>query len=369
MKVLHVVGTRPNFMKIAPTLAALRSEPGVDQRLVHTGQHYDRALSEAFFDDLEIPYPDAFLGVGSGSHARQTALVMTRLERVIAETWPDVVLVVGDTNSTAASALCAAKLNIPVIHLEAGLRSGDRTMPEEVNRIVTDHVADLLLTPSRDADTNLSREGVAPERVVFVGNTMIDSLRRYEARARQLEVARRDYNAENYVLVTLHRPGLVDDAARLVEVMEVLETVAADWPVLFPVHPRTRGVLRSMRWSPTRVRLLEPQSYLRFLSLQTDASAVLTDSGGVQEETTVLGVPCFTLRTTTERPVTVLEGTNRVLGLGRDALDAFRRALSGSLPRRPVTPEGWDGRAAHRVADAVLDRYGTALPLVAEAVG
>ncbi|MFN2470682.1 MAG: non-hydrolyzing UDP-N-acetylglucosamine 2-epimerase [Gaiellaceae bacterium] len=361
MKIVHVVGARPNFMKVAPTMGALSDEHGVEQRLVHTGQHYDRTLSEAFFEDLDMPYPDAFLGVGSGSHAQQTALVMTRLESLIVEEAPDAVLVAGDTNSTMAAALCAAKLNTPVVHLEAGLRSGDRTMPEEVNRIVADHVAEVLLTPSRDADANLLGEGISGDSIAFVGNTMIDSLRRYEEQARDLEVGRRDYGCEGYVLVTLHRPALVDDANCLVEVMDHLEDVAAERAVLFPLHPRTRSVLRAAGWRPSRVRLLEPQSYIRFLSLQIGAFAVLTDSGGVQEETTVLGIPCFTLRTTTERPVTVTEGTNRVLGLGTEALETFREALEGGLPRRAVVPERWDGRAAQRVAEVVVGHYARAL--------
>jgi UDP-N-acetylglucosamine 2-epimerase (non-hydrolysing) len=359
IKIVHIVGARPNFMKVAPTMAALTAA-GVEQRLVHTGQHYDDLLSDAFVEDLELPQPHYLLGAGSGSHAEQTARIMVALEPVLARERPDAVLVAGDANSTMAAAVTAAKLALPVVHLEAGLRSGDRSMPEETNRIVADHVADLLLTPSRDADANLLAEGVPKERIRFVGNTMIDSLRRFEAAARSLEVASVDYGVDDYILVTLHRPSLVDEPARLAEVVQMLEDVAIERPVLFPVHPRTAKNLRSTGWRPQRVRLLAPQTYLRFLSLELGASAVLTDSGGVQEETTVFGVPCFTLRTTTERPITVSEGTNRVLGIGRDALDAFRAALREPLRARPSAPERWDGRAGVRAAEAIIERYGTA---------
>ena len=370
MKILHLVGTRPNFMKVAPVMAALARRPAVEQLLVHTGQHYDRAMSDAFFQDLELPYPDHFLGVGSGSHGEQTAAVILRLEPILGEERPDAIVVPGDVNSTMAGAITAVKLHVPVVHLEAGLRSGDRSMPEEHNRVIADHVADLLLTPTRGAGDNLRREGVAAERIAFVGNTMIDSLRRHEPAARALDVARRELGVEGHLLVTLHRPSLVDDVERVLEVMRVLEEVAADRPVLFPVHPRTAAMLRATGWGARRVRLLEPQGYLRFLSLQASASAVLTDSGGIQEEATVLGVPCFTLRTTTERPVTVTEGTNRVLGVGPEALAAFRAALDAPSPARATVPEGWDGHAAERVADVLLRRYGSEAPeAVASASG
>ena len=363
MKILHLVGTRPNFMKVAPVMAALAPLPGVEQLLVHTGQHYDPTLSDAFFEDLELPYPDHFLGVGSGSHGAQTAAVILGLEPILEQERPDAIVVPGDVNSTMAGAIAAVKLEVPVVHLEAGLRSRDRSMPEEHNRVIADHVADLLLTPTRAAGDNLLAEGVAPARIAFVGNTMIDSLRRHEAAARALDVARREHGVEGHLLVTLHRPSLVDDAERLIEVMEVLEDVARERPVLFPVHPRTAGVLDAAGWRPRRVRLVEPQGYLRFLSLEASAWVVLTDSGGVQEETTVLGVPCFTLRTTTERPVTVAEGTNRVLGVGPEALVAFRAALRGPLPRGGSVPDGWDGRAAARVAEVLLGRYGAEEPV------
>jgi UDP-N-acetylglucosamine 2-epimerase (non-hydrolysing) len=334
------------------------AERDVTQSLVHTGQHYDEVMSDAFFEDLDLPHPDHFLGIGSGSHAEQTARIMLALEPLLTREGCDAVVVAGDANSTMAAAVAAAKINLPVVHLEAGLRSADREMPEEINRVVADHVSDLLLTPSRDADENLTREGVDSERVRFIGNTMIDSLRRHEPDARALKVAETEYGVAEYVLVTLHRPSLVDDSQRLRAVLEVLDEIAIERPVLFPVHPRTQGNLRSAHWHPERVRLIDPQPYLRFLSLQSDAFAVLTDSGGVQEETTVLGVPCFTLRSTTERPITVSQGTNRVLGIGPDALTAFRDALRDPLDRRPRAPEGWDGRAGVRAADAIVERYG-----------
>jgi UDP-N-acetylglucosamine 2-epimerase (non-hydrolysing) len=367
MKIAHVVGARPNFMKVAPTMAALEGRPGVEQILIHTGQHYDDALSGALFKDLALPEPDVFLGVGSGSHAEQTAKIMLAIEPVLLREDPDAVLVPGDANSTMAGAIAASKVQLPVIHLEAGLRSGDRSMPEEINRIVADHVADLLLTPSRDADANLVAEGIDTENIRLVGNTMIDSLRRCEARARRLNVAKSEFDLDDYVLVTLHRPALVDDQQALSETFEVLDEIAAERPVIFPVHPRTRNNLQRISRKPQKVRVLEPQSYLRFLSLQIHAFAVVTDSGGVQEETTILGVPCFTLRLTTERPITVAEGTNRVLGTGREALRALRAALREPLERAPSTPDGWDGCAAERAADAIAERYGRAISICAAA--
>ena len=356
VKVLHVVGTRPNYMKIAPLMAALEGRPGIEQRLVHTAQHYDRAMSGVFFEEMDLPRPDHFLGVGSGSHGAQVAKVIMGVERVVAEERPDVVVVPGDVNSTMGAAVAAAKMDVPVAHLEAGLRSYDRTMPEERNRVITDHLAELLLTPSRDADSNLAAEGIPPERISFVGNVMIDSLRAYEARARELDIAGGELGVRDHVLVTLHRPTLVDHPERLLEAMETLETVGRSRPVIFPVHPRTRSMLDGEGWRGRHVLLLEPQGYVRFLSLMVTASAVLTDSGGIQEETTVLGVPCFTLRDTTERPITVSEGTNRLLGTGPEALDAFAELVAGARPGPARVPEAWDGHAAGRAADALIDR-------------
>jgi UDP-N-acetylglucosamine 2-epimerase (non-hydrolysing) len=357
VKVLHIVGTRPNFMKVSPVMRALEGVPDVRQVLVHTGQHYDPRLSDAFFADLDMPAPDHFLRVGSGTHAKQTAGVMLSLEPVLFEESPDLVLVPGDVNSTLAAALTAAKVGVPVAHLEAGLRSRDRAMPEEHNRVLTDHLAEVLLTPSLTADENLLAEGVDERRIAFVGNTMIDSLRTYETAARELDVAA-EMGVEGFLLVTLHRPGLVDHPERFAPVMEALELIAEERPVIYPIHPRSRRGLEEAGWRPRRIQLVEPLGYLRFLSLLTAADAVLTDSGGIQEETTVLGIPCFTLRANTERPITVERGTNTVLGVGNSAVERLQDLVDGTPVRRPVELEGWDGRAAERVRDVLLSRFG-----------
>ena len=352
---MHVVGARPNFVKIAPIMHALAQHGKFQQRLVHTGQHYDARLSEVFFQELGMPVPDINLEVGSGSHACQTAEVMRRIEPVLLEFAPDWVLVPGDVNSTLAAALTACKLGLPVAHVEAGLRSFDRTMPEEINRVLTDHMADLLLTPSRDADANLAAEGIAPERVCFVGNVMIDTLVRLlpSAEARWPRISELLPRGE-YVLVTLHRPGNVDDPQRLQEFLHAMEVIATDLPVIFPVHPRTRAHLRGRTWPPSalvsRLCLLEPQSYLDFLALQAHAALVLTDSGGVQEETTFLGVRCLTARPNTERPVTLTHGTNRLVPSDALGLIAAVRGAMSETPR-PGRPELWDGHAAERIAD------------------
>jgi UDP-N-acetylglucosamine 2-epimerase (non-hydrolysing) len=345
-------------MKIAPVMGALAGVTDVEQVLVHTGQHYDPGMSDAFFQDLDLPTPDHYLGVGSGTHAEQVARVMLSMEPVLLDEGPDLVVVPGDVNSTLAAALTATQAGRPVAHLEAGLRSRDRSMPEEHNRVLTDHLSELLLTPSRDADQNLLAEGIEEQRIAFVGNTMIDSLRTYEIAARNLDVAG-ELGLDAFVLVTLHRPGLVDHPGRFRPVMDALEETAKERPVLYPMHPRSRRRLEEAGWQAGRVRLLEPLGYLRFLSLMTAAHAVLTDSGGIQEETTVLGIPCFTLRANTERPITVDLGTNTVLGVGASAVENLPRSLNGSQPRRPVEPEGWDGRAAERVRDVILSRFGS----------
>jgi UDP-N-acetylglucosamine 2-epimerase (non-hydrolysing) len=356
VKVLHVVGTRPNFMKVAPVMRALAPSCGVEQVLVHTGQHHDAEMSDAFFEDLAMPIPHHYLGVGSGTHAEQTARAMLRIEPILLDERPAVVVVPGDGNSTLAAALAAAQAGIPVAHLEAGLRSRDPAMPEERNRTLTDHLGELLLTPSPDANQNLLDEGIDPHRIVFVGNTMIDSLRAYEPAARRLDVAV-ELEVEDFVLVTLHRPGLVDHPDRFTPVMDALEQVAEVRPVVYPIHPRSRQCLQRARWRPRRVRLIEPLGYLRFLSLMCAADLVLTDSGGVQEETTALGVPCFTLRANTERPITVGLGTNTVLGVGDAVVSSLPERLNGVPRGQPVEPELWDGRAAERVRDAILARF------------
>jgi UDP-N-acetylglucosamine 2-epimerase (non-hydrolysing) len=352
-RIVYVVGARPNFVKMAPVVGELRRRlPGARHALVHTGQHYDEAMSAVFLDQLGVPEPDHLLGVGSASHAVQTARVLERIEPVLEEERPDIVIVPGDVNSTLAAALAAAKLEIPVAHLESGLRSFDRSMPEEINRALTDNLASYLFVHSDEAVDNLLGEGLSEDRIHFVGNTMIDSLVAFESTFRSAEVARAlGLEAGGYLVVTLHRPALVDGPL-LFDVMEQLGSLASELPVVFPVHPRTRERLGSAP-APPRVQLLEPLGYIQFLSLEADAGAVLTDSGGVQEETTYMGVPCFTLRDNTERPVTLTMGTNTLLGLdpGRIA-DIPHRLPQRSGPHR--LPPSWDGQASQRVADVLL---------------
>jgi UDP-N-acetylglucosamine 2-epimerase (non-hydrolysing) len=357
VRIVYVVGTRPNFVKMAPVIAALRARlPDGRHAIVHTGQHYDRLMSEVFLDELGVPEPDHMLGVGSGTHAEQTARVIERLEPVFADERPDLVLVPGDVNSTLAAALAAAKLGIRLGHVESGLRSFDRTMPEEVNRVVADQLSELLFIHSEDAAENLRREGISDERVHFVGNTMIDTLVALEGRFRAADAAGRLGLPEGqYLLVTLHRPALVDGP--LLEVaMDHLSAVARDLPVVFPVHPRTRKMLGSA--DRPGVTLTEPVGYLDFLSLEASARAVLTDSGGIQEETTYLGTPCFTLRTNTERPVTVRDGTNTVLGLDPERIAEIPALLEAGAAAGGDPPPLWDGRAAERVADVVCAEPG-----------
>jgi UDP-N-acetylglucosamine 2-epimerase (non-hydrolysing) len=358
MRVVSVVGARPKFMKLAPVDRELVKR-GVDHVIVHTGQHYDREMSDAFFEELWIPAPDHDLGVGSGSHAQQTAAVMHRLEPIVAELHPDLVLVYGDVNSTLAAALVAAKLQVRVGHVEAGLRSGDWTMPQEINRVITDRVSDLLFLPSRDAAENLGAEGIPPERMQFVGNVMIDTLCWALPQAQALDTAaRHDLGDRPYAVVTLHRPVNVDDPAVLRELFSALTWLATRVAVVFPVHPRTRRRIRELDLRvPTErgPRLLEPLGYMDMLGLVAGAALVVTDSGGLQEETSYLGVPCLTVRATTERPITCTHGTNRLVLPQRDAIvGAAERALARRTPARPVI-ERWDGRAAERIAGVVCD--------------
>lgn len=361
MKLLHVVGARPNFVKIAPIYREIASRPDLEQVLVHTGQHYDKEMSGVFFEEFGLPEPDINLEVGSGSHAVQTAEVMLRLEPVLDDVAPDWLIVVGDVNSTLAATLVAVKKGIRVAHVEAGLRSLDRTMPEEINRILTDSIADLLLTPSRDGDENLLREGVDPARIRFVGNVMIDTLARLLPRARERwpDLKRRLDAPDRFALVTLHRPGNVDDPDVLAEIIAGLTEVSEDLPVLFPVHPRTRSRLKEFGIDPDDggdIRLLDPLGYVDFLSLTVNTALVITDSGGIQEETTFLGTPCLTVRPNTERPVTVTQGTNQLVESRRDAIIAAAgKALDMAHPdAAPGRPELWDGRTAPRIIDAVL---------------
>jgi UDP-N-acetylglucosamine 2-epimerase (non-hydrolysing) len=352
MRIVYVVGTRPNFVKTAPVIAALRARlPEGRHALVHTGQHYDRLMSEVFLEELGVPAPDHLLEVGSGSHAQQTARVMERLEPVLTEERPDLVLVPGDVNSTLAAAVTAAKLEIPVGHIEAGLRSFDRTMPEELNRILTDQLSSHLFIHSPEAGENLRREGIAEEKVHFVGNTMIDTLVALEPRFRATGAAERlGLQPGKFLLVTLHRPALVDGPL-LPETIGQLAALAREMPVVFPVHPRTRKMMEAVRSEHPGLLLSEPLGYLDFLSLLADSGAVLTDSGGIQEETTYLGIPCFTLRDNTERPITVEAGTNTLLGLDPVAISTIPAALAESSPERPDPPPLWDGHASERIAD------------------
>jgi UDP-N-acetylglucosamine 2-epimerase (non-hydrolysing) len=352
MKICVVVGARPNFMKMTPVVRELVRR-GIPPVLVHTGQHYDANMSDVFFAELGMPRPDVHLGVGSDSHARQTAAVMVGVESVCLERRPDLVLVAGDVNSTVAAALVASKLHIPVAHVEAGLRSGDRTMPEEINRVVTDHVSDLLFASEPSGVKNLRREGISGDRIHLVGNCMVDSLLEHVAAA----VSKAPWDGlgvspGGYALLTLHRPSNVDDDATLRGLLGELGLVASRLPVLFPIHPRTRSRLTIAGIAPPAgLRLIDPLPYLAFLGLMARARFVLTDSGGIQEETTTLGVPCLTLRENTERPITIAEGTNRLVG--RDAAKiraSVDEILSGRWPigRRPET---WDGQAARRIVD------------------
>ena len=356
MRLLHVVGTRPNFVKMAPVIAACRDDLGAEGNVVvHTGQHYDRAMSDVFFDELGVPEPDHMLGVGSGSHSEMTARVLERLEPVIRDEAPDLVLVPGDVNSTLAAALCAARCGVEVAHVESGLRSRDRGMPEEINRIATDHLSSICFLHSSEAVDNLAAEDVPAERLKFVGNTMIDTLVALEERFRARDAAAATgVEAGSYLLVTLHRPALVDGPL-LADAMGALAGVADELPVVFPVHPRTRARLAGLGFTDhPNVHLSEPVGYLDFLSLEADAAAVLTDSGGIQEETTYLGVPCFTLRDNTERPVTLRAGTNTLLGLDPARIAEIPGLLSAATKKRQV-PEKWDGRAARRIARVLAD--------------
>jgi UDP-N-acetylglucosamine 2-epimerase (non-hydrolysing) len=356
VRIVYVIGTRPNFVKTAPVIAAMRERlPDGRHAIVHTGQHYDRAMSQVFLEELDVPAPDHMLEVGSGSHALQTARVMERLEPVLEEERPDLVMVPGDVNSTLAAALTAAKMGIPVAHIESGLRSFDRTMPEEVNRIVADEFAEHLFLHSSEALENLRAEGIAEERMHLVGNTMIDTLVALEERFRAAGAAAKlGVEPGGYALVTLHRPALVDGEL-LPETVRRLADLAREMPVVFPVHPRTRKMMEAVESDHPGLLLSEPLGYVEFLSLLADAGAVLTDSGGIQEETTYLGIPCFTLRANTERPVTIRAGTNTLLGLDPAAIATIPAALANRPPAPREPPPLWDGKASKRIADVLCE--------------
>jgi UDP-N-acetylglucosamine 2-epimerase (non-hydrolysing) len=356
VKVLHVVGARPNFMKVAPVMGALQSRQHVIQTLVHTGQHYNVNMSGVFFEQLGIPAPAVNLAVGSGTHAQQTAEIMTRFEPVVLERRPDVVLVYGDVNSTVATALVCAKLGVRVGHVEAGLRSFDRTMPEEINRVITDQLADLLFTPSEDGDINLRREGIPVQKIFRVGNVMIDSLVKLlpAAERRNQSEFSKSY-PQPYALVTLHRPSNVDDGAVLKRILRSLLEITHELSVIFPAHPRTRQRIADFGLHAGRLQIIDPVPYLEFLGMQSRAAVVITDSGGIQEETTYLGIPCLTLRENTERPVTVSVGTNILVGRDPAMLRAeVSRVLAGNGKKGSIPPL-WDGSAGERIAALIAD--------------
>lgn len=356
IRVCCVVGARPNFIKMASLLHEMARRPEVwKPLLVHTGQHYSPEMSQAFFDDLDLPKPDEYLGVGGGSHAQQTAEIMKGIEQVFLKHSPSLLVVVGDVNSTVAAALVAAKLDIPIAHVEAGLRSFDRRMPEEINRLVTDSISRFLLASEPSGVENLLREGVDPSWVFHCGNTMIDTLLRFRDRASRSDaLERHGLQPRQYILATLHRPSNVDDPAHLSELFSSLSEIASRMPLLLPLHPRTQQRLSPEWLKSTTLRIVPPQSYLDFLHLMSNARLVITDSGGIQEETTVLGVPCLTVRENTERPVTVAQGTNQLAGTDPVRIrEAAHSVLDRPFPQDPPRPDLWDGRAGERILDAL----------------
>jgi UDP-N-acetylglucosamine 2-epimerase (non-hydrolysing) len=367
VKIVNVVGARPNFVKIAPLLAEMRRHPSVQATLIHTGQHYDLQMSARFFDDLEIPASDVNLGVGSSSHAAQTGEVMRRLEPILIGERPDVVVVVGDVNSTLAAALTAVKLGIPVAHVEAGLRSFDRAMPEEINRVLTDAIAELLFVTEESGRQNLLREGIAPGKIHFVGNVMIDALERCRPRWERSAIwSRLGFGPESpYAVLTLHRPSNVDDPLLLRKFIDAVQELGRHLPIVFPVHPRLQQRLSRLDLLPpaagvwpsaTGITWLEPLGYIDFVALVSRARLVLTDSGGIQEETTALGIPCLTLRDTTERPVTVSHGTNQIIGSNPGHLLEKALRTVARPPRPNGRPPGWDGRASERIVKILLSQ-------------
>lgn len=353
MKILTVVGARPNFMKMAPVILEL-TRRNLTQFCVHTGQHYDAQMSTIFFNELGMPQPDVFLGVGSCSHAEQTARIMVAFEKVCLEYTPGLVIVAGDVNSTIACALVAAKLNVPVAHVEAGLRSFDRTMPEEINRILTDNLSEIMFTTEPSGEKNLLQEGMSSRHIHFVGNSMIDSLLTHREKA----LARRPWEQwglqpQSYGLVTLHRPANVDDPKALLAIGLALQEISADLPLVFPVHPRTRSQLPPALLNSSRIQIVEPLGYLDFLGLMAKAKVVLTDSGGIQEETTALTVPCVTIRSNTERPITMSQGTNRLAGVSTAGILSTTHEAIHEISLKGGSPAMWDGKAAGRICDVI----------------
>lgn len=365
MKIISVVGARPNFMKVAPLSIAFNKYKIIEHKIVHTGQHYDYSMNKLFFEQLGIPEPAVHLNVGSASHAKQTAEIMVRFEEILEEENPDIVLVVGDVNSTLACSLVASKMHVPVVHVEAGLRSGDRRMPEELNRIVTDNLSDMLFVSEESGLKNLEKEGVASEKVFFVGNVMIDSLIRNLDNADQLEVLNEiEVESKKYGLVTLHRPSNVDNKERLSRLVELLKDIAEKHVLVFPMHPRTRNNLNKMGLfeeldSSSRIKILAPQGYFEFLKLMKESAFVLTDSGGVQEETSYLNVPCITIRDNTERPVTCSLGTNTLVPF--EEIDDLQSILSKKLNQSELKTSipKWDGKTSERIAKILTERFST----------
>jgi UDP-N-acetylglucosamine 2-epimerase (non-hydrolysing) len=369
MKIANIVGARPNFMKIAPIMEQMKHEPSIDPLLVHTGQHYDEEMSKLFFDDLELPRPDIDLEVGSASHAVQTAEIMRRIEPVLLSEKPDLVLVVGDVNSTIACALVAAKLHIKIAHVEAGLRSYDRRMPEEINRVLTDAVSDYLFTTDRMAHHNLAQEGISEEKIYFVGNVMIDTLLKNREKAKQSNILNKLGfaadglgNKKRFAVLTLHRPSNVDKRNTLERILTALDEISRNIPIIFPAHPRTRRQIHDFGFNEffkepggeNGLWLINPLGYLDFMQLMSEAHFVLTDSGGIQEETTVLGIPCITMRENTERPITVTEGTNVIVGTDKQKiLDESEKIIRGNGKSGKI-PEFWDGKAAERIVNILI---------------
>ena len=373
LKIINVVGARPNFMKIGPLMRVYRAYASIHPFLVHTGQHYEKEMSDLFFQELDIPAPDIHLDVGSASHAVQTAEIMRRFEPVLSDLTPDLVLVVGDVNSTIACALTAAKWAIPIAHVEAGLRSFDRAMPEEINRVLTDALSDCLFTTERGAGENLQREGIPAEKTFFVGNVMVDTLLRYLQKAKASSILNclglEDAGAP-FAVLTLHRPSNVDDSKIFKRLLEAIETISKELLILFPAHPRTKKKILDLGWGdyfktdipiPSQqkgIYLLDPLGYLDFIHLVSRSKMLLTDSGGVQEETTVLGIPCLTLRENTERPITVTQGTNIIVGTDPDRILSEARNVLEGRQRQKRLPELWDGEAAVRIVEILAKRYG-----------
>lgn len=362
LKICNVVGARPNFMKIAPIIDEMRKHTEIAASLVHTGQHYDEKMSKLFFQDLGLPKPDVYLGVGSGGHGEQTGKIMIEFEKIIAANKPDLVVVVGDVNSTIACGLVAVKMGVKLVHVEAGLRSFDRAMPEEINRMLTDQISDYLFLTEREAKENLLREGVAEEKIHFVGNVMIDSLMKHREHAERSPIlGDLKLEAGRYGLITLHRPSNVDVKENLDNILSALFDIQRDLPLVFPVHPRTRKQMKLFGFDDKlahapNLMLTDPLGYLDFLKLMAHARLVITDSGGIQEETTVLGVPCITVRENTERPITVTEGTNVLIGMSRERiLEESYKILAGN-GKQGRKPELWDGRAAERIVEILLEK-------------